>query len=240
MNSNLIAFILAAGLGSRLKPYTDNMPKPCLKLKQGVSIIGNIINQINDYDWINQYVINTHYLPHKVMEEAIKYTNKNIIFTYEPNILGTAGAIENVEKLIHDRDDVLIIYGDLYLKIDFEKYYNLFTQQKYGCLILLGKIKNEQEYLSKGIVEFENNRITKFIEKPSNLDNYKGDHYYNSGIYFINSTCLKYILCFGSDFGRDVFPEMIRRNNELNCAVIDDDEFVIDIGTIDKYGGYCQ
>src|SRR5574343_1015892 len=174
MNNNLIAFILAAGIGTRLKPFTDNIPKPCLKLKQGISIIGNIINQINELD-IDRVIINTHYLPDRIMSEATKHANKSLIFSYEPTILGTAGAIENIKWMIGGRDDTLIIYGDLYLKIDFERYYNYYLEnikRKSGCLILLDKIKSEEEYLSKGIVEYTDNCVTNFIEKPSSLDNY--------------------------------------------------------------------
>ncbi len=234
--------ILAAGLGTRLKPYTNNIPKPCLILKSGISIIGNIINQINKCDWVNQIVINTHYLRTQVVKESCKYfVDKNLLFTYEEPIMGTSGALKYANKKIVFDDNILIIYGDLYLKIDFEKYYREFIQQKYNYLILLDKIKSEEEYLSKGIIEFEDNHITKFTEKPSSLDNYYNECFYNTGIYFVKKEIFELIPDGYSDFGKDIFPAIIRGNNEINCIAIDNDkEFVIDIGTVEKFMEHCK
>ncbi len=118
------AFILAAGFGTRLKPYTDNLPKALVEYK-GEPMIENVISRLSDYG-INDIVINTHHHADKMEKYFANWTGKQkITLVLEKEILGTGGAVKNVEKYFNDVED-FIIYNtdvdcnaDIYAMTDF-------------------------------------------------------------------------------------------------------------------------
>ena len=94
------AFILAAGLGSRLRPLTEDTPKPLLKVK-GKSLIEWNLLKLKDAGF-EEIIINTHHLGEKIeneLRDGKKY-NLKIKYSRESKILGTGGAILNL-SLIH-------------------------------------------------------------------------------------------------------------------------------------------
>ena len=70
------AFILAAGLGTRLSKYTKYVPKPCLKVFNKYSIISKLFRDLDKFNFIDSYIINIHYKPHKIVEEIYNTTDK--------------------------------------------------------------------------------------------------------------------------------------------------------------------
>ena len=91
------AFILAAGFGTRLQPYTDSLPKALVPYK-GKPMIENVITKLVEYGY-NRILINTHHLYRK-MEDYFsqRQGNENIILIHEEKILGTGGALKNAER----------------------------------------------------------------------------------------------------------------------------------------------
>ena len=107
------AFILGAGLGTRLRPLSENMPKPLLEIG-GRPIITYAMEQLRGAN-VKRFIINTHH-------RAEKYTGvfpKNnwegipITFRYEPVLLDTAGGIKNIEDLIEDDERIIVYNGDI-------------------------------------------------------------------------------------------------------------------------------
>ena len=89
------AMILAAGYGTRLRPYTDHTPKPLFSIA-GRPLLDIIIDQLQKAG-CKAVIINTHHLQHKI-EAFLAAQNYSLeVYTrFEPQILGTAGAIKNV------------------------------------------------------------------------------------------------------------------------------------------------
>ena len=134
------AFILAAGLGTRLKNLTKDLPKPLIKVK-GKSLLEWNILKLKTAG-IDHIIINTHYLGSRI-EEAIgdgKKFNIKVSYSHEEKILGTGGALINAKKLIGDTP-FLIISGDLWTDYPFSRLIN-FDLKKMAHLILLNKKKN--------------------------------------------------------------------------------------------------
>ncbi|HEU4839409.1 MAG TPA: nucleotidyltransferase family protein [Micavibrio sp.] len=103
------AFILAAGKGTRLRPYTDTMPKPMVDIA-GTSIIRRAIAKLVQAG-VTDIVVNLHHLG-DVLEEHLKETaGANIIFSHEDELLETGGGIK---KALHYFEDeaFYIINGD--------------------------------------------------------------------------------------------------------------------------------
>jgi NDP-sugar pyrophosphorylase family protein len=116
---NLSAFILAAGLGERLRPITDHIPKPLLPIL-GKPVIQSVLEKVSALP-LSDIGINTHYKK-EFIEAWLKQSSFNNSITLFPEdpILGTGGALKNAENLL--RDNTFIIHNaDIFSDIDLEK-----------------------------------------------------------------------------------------------------------------------
>jgi NDP-sugar pyrophosphorylase family protein len=115
------AFVLGAGLGTRLRPLTDDLPKPLIPMFHK-PLITFALDHLCDLG-VESFVINTHHLPRPFedvfgRDAALRhpkgsiYRDREITFQHEPDLLGTGGGIKNVEGLL--RPEPFIVYsGDL-------------------------------------------------------------------------------------------------------------------------------
>ncbi len=103
------AFILAAGMGSRLRPYTDTMPKPMVDIG-GTSIIKRTLAKLEEAG-VQNVVVNTHYLADIIEAHLSDVKTPNIIFSREEDLLDTGGGIK---KALHhfNGQPFYIINGD--------------------------------------------------------------------------------------------------------------------------------
>jgi len=110
------AFILAAGLGTRLRPYSEHTPKPLFPVG-GRPLIDRLIHQLEDHGFTH-IAINLHHLAGQV-ENFIKRQEyrARITLLYEPEILGTGGGIKNLGAFWTD-DPLLVINSDIFTDID--------------------------------------------------------------------------------------------------------------------------
>lgn len=107
------AFILAAGLGTRLRPYTDHCPKPMVIIN-GRSLIWRILDQLRECG-VCDVVVNTHYLPemldHHMRDYVAQYPDMNVHISHEADVLETGGGI--VKALQHFKGEPFyVIAGD--------------------------------------------------------------------------------------------------------------------------------
>jgi NDP-sugar pyrophosphorylase family protein len=105
-------FILGAGLGTRLRPLTNNIPKPLLPLG-GRPIITYPMDHVMSVG-IERFLVNTHHCAeqyHHVFPER-QWKGLPIIFRHEVVLLDTAGGIKNIEDLLHDDETILVYNGD--------------------------------------------------------------------------------------------------------------------------------
>ena len=114
------AFILGAGLGTRLRPLTERCPKPLLSIG-GRPIITYAMEQLLKTG-VDRFIINTHHCP-EVYAEKFPYRqwhNIPVIFRYEPVLLDTAGGLKNIEDLL-DKDEAILCYnGDVMSNLSLE------------------------------------------------------------------------------------------------------------------------
>lgn len=112
------AFILAAGYGERLRPITDNIPKPLLPIC-GKPIIETVLDRISSLS-PTIIGINTHHKSEQIENWSLAHaTNCNIRLFYETSILGTGGALKNAESML--RNSVFVVHNaDILTDIDLE------------------------------------------------------------------------------------------------------------------------
>jgi mannose-1-phosphate guanylyltransferase len=134
MRTKLIttAFILGAGLGTRLRPLTKKIPKPLLEIG-GRPIITYAMEHLRAID-VQKFIINTHHYAEKYTEA---FPNGNwqgipITFRHEPVLLDTAGGIKNIEDLITEEERIIVYNGDVITNMPLspllEKHFALKTE----------------------------------------------------------------------------------------------------------------
>ena len=114
------AFVLGAGLGTRLRPLTEDLPKPLIPIYQK-PLITFVLDHLISVG-VRSFVINTHHRPEPFRELFAKnnYRENPVKLVHEPKILGTGGGIKNAEPFL--RDETFITYsGDLLTDIDVQQ-----------------------------------------------------------------------------------------------------------------------
>src|SRR4030043_2141846 len=107
------AFILGAGLGMRLRPLTEQCPKPFLGIK-GRPIITYVMDHLLKVG-VDRFIVNTHHCPEvysKIFPDR-QWRSSSIIFRYEPILLDTAGGLKNIEDLLSEDEAILCYNGDV-------------------------------------------------------------------------------------------------------------------------------
>lgn len=234
------AIILAAGKGKRLGTLTRSIPKPMLKVGKKPILEHNI-------EWLKAYgirdiYINLHHL-HDVIRSYFKNGKKwdvNIKYSYEPKLLGTAGAVRKIAEdywikgswskdkfssYPRPHNPFLVVYGDNLFEYDLEEIINFHERKKGIATIAIYEKDNVNQ---SGIVLLDNrNKIIKFIEKPR-LDEVVS-RLVNAGLYILESEVLEYISPNKTlDFGKDVFPQMIQKDENIFGIIFKSDLMAID------------
>lgn len=119
------SMILAAGLGTRLKPLTDSKPKALVEVN-GVSLLETNINKLISYG-CNHIVINVHHFANQIIDHINKKQYKADIFISEEKdiLLDTGGGLVNAKKYFDTSRDILIHNVDIISKIDFLELYKI-------------------------------------------------------------------------------------------------------------------
>lgn len=177
---NTSALILAGGRGKRLRPLTKKIPKPLIKIKNK-TLIEDIINKLIKHK-INNISISVNYLAEKIiMGLKNKFINRNINFIKEKKYLGTAGSINLVPDV---KKNLLIINGDIYTNIDYNK---LLTQHSTSKSDITICIKEMAEKIQYGVINLKKNKFASIDEKPIHK------YFINAGIYVIKSSIINLI-----------------------------------------------
>jgi len=224
------AMILAAGEGTRLRPLTLETPKVLLPVA-GVPLIYYILTWLRSHG-VGEVCINLHHLGNRIkdsLEDGSEFGVK-IYYSIEENLLGTAGG---VKKVAHFFDTTfLVVYGDVLTNFNLSAMMKFHQEKKALATVVVSKVTEPSEV---GIVRLKNDgRIVSFVEKPSGgaeLGNMA-----SGGIYILEKEVLDSIPTHGfCDFAYDIFPELIRAGFPLYGYTLTSADYLIDIGTIDKY-----
>lgn len=223
------AFLMCAGLGIRLLPITKILPKPMIKINNS-PILLNTVNLLKHYN-ISDITINLHHMPLIIKNffKDGKDFGVKINYSFEENLLGTAGGLAKVKKFFSD-ESFLVISGDILFDInlldaiDFHKNHN-----SIATIIL----KDYDFSLKYGAVSYDkNNKILDFIEKPYLKDLYPTK--INTGIYIFNPEIFDFIEENSfQDFANLVFPKILKKG--INMYAYETKNYWNDIGDINAY-----
>lgn len=217
------ALLLAAGLGTRLRPITNKMPK-CL-----VSIKGKILLDI----WVEKLInagittiyINTFYLSELVIKhiENSLYRSK-IVILKENELFGTAGTLlKNLDLFIGQ--ECLLVHADNYTLQDLNELIHEHQNRQNNTVMTMMTFITENPSQC-GIVELIDNVVIKFHEKISNPPN----NIANGAVYILTQELLNSLKEYSNDitdFSTQIIPNFLGKINNFTTS-----EFFIDIGSI--------
>lgn len=228
MDGRLKGLILAAGEGTRLRPLTLHYPKPMV-LIAGKPVIGHLVELLRVHG-ITDIAVNLHYRPEPLRNYLGDGSAHGVRITYsfEERLLGSAGAVKKLEEYFDNT--FLVLYGDLLTNLDLSSLIQFHRAKRALMTVAVYSVTNPTEC---GLVDFEQDgRICRFVEKPPPEEVFTD--LANTGIYVAEPGIMDYIPAgVLSDFGKDIFPRLLREGLPLYAYRISD--YLVDIGTWANY-----
>jgi NDP-sugar pyrophosphorylase family protein len=201
------AMVLCAGYGTRLGQLTREIPKPMLSIGDA-PLLAYILGNLKRHGFTD-IAINLHFKPEMIRDYFGDGTHAGLTLAYsfEPELLGTAGGLKNVEQFFRDEKEFLVHYGDILTNQDFTAMLECHREKDALATLLL-----HQRNKSNSIVTLDDqNRIISFLERPDEAGR-EGhtSRWVNSGICICHPEILNSIPPrTGSDLPRDIFPKLV-------------------------------
>jgi len=214
------AMVLAAGLGTRLRPITYELAKPMVPVLDR-PVMAHIVDLL-DRQGFDQIVSNLHHFPDPIRE----YFGDRIEYRYEEELLGTAGGVRNVADFFGD-DPVLVISGDALTDTDMNALLERHRQAGGIATLTVKKVPDTREY---GVVIHDaDGRIQGFQEKPDPAEALSDLG--NCGIYCFSPEIFDYFpeRPF-ADWAQDVFPALLEHDVPFHVHEIED--YWNDVGSL--------
>lgn len=224
------AMVLAAGLGTRLRPLTDLISKPMAPIVNR-PVMEHIIKLLAKHGFTD-IVCNLHYFPDEIknhFRDGSKW-GVNIVYSFEEELLGTAGGVKKVEDFFQGQT-FLVISGDALTDINLSRAYDLHKEKKGVATLVLAEVEDTSQF---GVVLLDDEkRIRGFQEKP--LSGEAKSNLANSGIYFFEPDIFKYMPPRGQfyDFGKNLFPDLLEKN--IPYYGYKHSKYWNDVGSLDEY-----
>jgi mannose-1-phosphate guanylyltransferase len=220
------AILLAAGLGTRLRPITIITPK-CLVDINGKPLLEYWLDNLFSAG-IEKIFINTHYLSDKVHDYLNSYKLRfKIIISHEASLLGTGGTLVSAIDFIGNDESFFVIHADNYSKFNIQDMMDIHAKRDDGIEITMMCFKTDRPE-SCGILKIENNRVIDFYEKirnpPGNIA--------NGAVYIFSRKIIKYIYKNKEqihDISNDLIPKFLGK-----IQVFENNTYHRDIGDLNS------
>ena len=222
------AMILAAGEGTRLRPLTLTLPKPMVPIV-GTPLLERTLLWLSGQG-VSEAAINLYHRPQAIPDYfGPEFAGIRLHYFFEETLRGTAGGVKAAEGLFSD-EPFFVIYGDNLIHADLRRL-AAFHQASGGEATI--SLFHHPNPTAAGIVGLdENGRVMRFVEKPPSDEVFSD--LANAGVYVLNPSVLSSIPPHApSDFGRDVFPDLLARGVPLYGTLLGG--YLQDTGTPEAY-----
>lgn len=228
--------VLAAGKSTRIMEVSGGKPKPLLELL-GKSLLGHNLSWL-EREGVRTAYVNVHYRKDEIIDHLRKNGNfgLDIEILTETKILGTAGAVKNIPDL--KSSNILVVYGDNFSRFSLEKMYRQHLAKDALVTIALFDFENHPNSGIAGgrvVYDRQTNEILNFREGLTGQET-AGYPYVNAGVCLLKPEVLQSVengqFC---DFGKDIFPEMLRSGKRIEGYLIEEDGFCFGLDTVESY-----
>ena len=203
--------VLSAGLSTRLRLITGDIPKPTVKIN-GISMLERCITNLRNQGF-SDIIITTHYKEWYIKEcLANKFQDINLTYSYETELLDTAGSLKLLEDKL--KEDFFVCGGSFFLdNQDLNNVIDSHMKSKAIATVVLWNC-NETEILPYyGQAIIENNQIIGFEEKPrTNVSRYVHTTYQ-----IFNTKIFKYYS--GKESIPNLLKKLIANNQKINAYI---------------------
>ena len=221
------AFVLGAGLGTRLRPLTSDTPKPMLPVG-GKPLIEHIFEKLTAAGF-EEIIVNTHHAAEKYAQyfSSPEFRGAKLRFAHEEELLDTGGGLKNILKFLDFESGVLVYNGDIFWDGDIKKFAQFF--EKTPCpaaLVLRDEGANKNVEVGGGFVKDMRSALGVKGEKSMQF----------TGIF----ACRKEFLALIKSTPRKKFSTVealleLIKNSPDSVAAYSDNSPWTDIGTISEY-----
>ncbi|MCX7858157.1 MAG: sugar phosphate nucleotidyltransferase [Deltaproteobacteria bacterium] len=221
------AFILGAGFGKRLRPFTESLPKPLIPL-WGKPLICYILDRLIKYGF-ERFVINTHHAHEAYFTTFPNQTwrERPLVFNYESILLDTGGGLKNIEHLLTEDEAILCHNGDVLTTMPYDRLIE-FHNEKRPYFTMALRSESPQKHIL--LDEYGNVKDIRNILKKKN-----GKRLHFTGVYAVETECLKYIEPSRPISLIDILIEFIKsKPGKVKGVVIDEGNWY-EVGTVESY-----
>ena len=217
-------FIMAGGFGTRLRPLTDNCPKPMLKVGDK-PILETVIKSFIKVGF-NNFYISTHYMPEQIHQHFGDGSDLGVSISYvhEDAPLGTGGALGLLPDSIPRDLPLIMINGDVLTKVDFQRLLNFHIENDADATMCVREYDYQIPY---GVINGEGNQITSMVEKPIQR------FFVNAGIYVVSPRVIQSV----EKNQKIDMPTLLEQHMEERQKVLmfPIHEYWLDIGRMDDF-----
>ena len=220
------AFILGAGLGKRLRPLTESLPKPLLPIKNR-PLVTYALEHLARIG-VQQAVINTHHAAQAWTKAfpSKRYANIQITFRHESTLLDTGGGLKNVEDFLKDHGTFFIYNGDILTSLPLEKALAHHRQHK-NLVTMALRSAAEPKHVALDI----NGKV---IDIRGILGSGQPGTYLFTGIHVVEPEIFQYIPDPRIQSIITIYLDLIRKGLPIGGVVLDEGEWS-DIGNMSEY-----
>lgn len=205
------ALLLAAGLGTRLRPLTNQMPK-CLVPIHGKPLLGYWFDLLLSHDEIERVLVNTHYLPDQVrhfIQESEWRERVDVV--YEEQLLGTGGTVLR-QASFFEGEPFMVVHADNLSSFDVGRFIASHGAKEPQCAMTMMTFETDQPS-SSGIVEVDRHGVVVgFHEKVANPPGVLA----NGAVYILDQEIVSFMAGLNRpeiDLSTEVLPHYVGRIN---------------------------
>lgn len=237
-NASIKVVLLAAGLGTRLRPITERMPKVMVPIAENKPALEHVICLLRDQGF-KEFVVNLHYLPERITEYFGDGSRFGVAIHYSDEremLLETGGAIKKMEPFLSDT--FLLVYADNMHFFDFRPLIEFHRAHDALATIVLGRSGVPQDG-DIAEIDPQTSRIVRWHKRPHAIYEYGDRYFWNGGLYALSKKILDYI-----PEGRPVrldfetIPALLEKKEKIFGFVTQEE--ILDMGTPEKYESVKQ
>ena len=209
--------IMAGGKGERLRPITDNIPKPLVEINNE-TILEHNIKRLEMFG-IGNINISIRHLGEQIKDffRKKRFDHLKISFVEEDSPLGTAGSLSKLKNVSNDK--IILMNSDILTNINYEELCVFFENKKADLVVVTIPYEVNLPY---AVLDIKSEKIESLKEKPSYT------YYSNGGIYMMKSDVLKYIPKNQKFDATELIELLIQKRKKVVSYILHD--YWIDIG----------
>jgi len=224
------ALILAGGFGTRLRPLSCTRPKTLFPIVNK-PLLQWIFEKLAKDNITEAILAVNQQTALYIKQQRIPKYGLRVKYSHDPARmpLGTGGPVKKAEKLIGHTEPFLVVNGDIFTDLSYKAVLETHRKTNATATIALRKVEDPSRY---GVAEIaENNRITRFIEKPPK--NATSSNLINAGVYVLSPKIFQYIPEGKAvSMEREIFPKLVQEGALYGHVI---KEMWIDIGKPEEY-----